>query len=137
MTQDEKRKAVAEAMLAYYSENEDDFNNDIEELDSWNGYLNDDRYYQMEELDDLLSGLSPLEILEKVGRDFNYCDDFVQFGIYGMESSNYKDYSNLLGIDFCNDIIDNASHLYLCSEIQEMIDSLDEEDEEDEDGQAC
>ena len=30
-------KTLAETLLNYYQEHEDDFNHDIEELDSWNG----------------------------------------------------------------------------------------------------
>ena len=34
-------KTLAETLLNYYQEHEDDFNHDIEELDCWNGILGD------------------------------------------------------------------------------------------------
>lgn len=41
-----------EKIKAYFEENEEIFNACIEELDSYNGYLGDDRYYPMDELDE-------------------------------------------------------------------------------------
>lgn len=36
------KKAIIADILAYFKENEEVFNNCIEELDSYNGYLGDD-----------------------------------------------------------------------------------------------
>ena len=57
---------TAEKLMQYFKENEDDFNDSIEELDSYNGYLGDDRYYAMEDLDELYSGCSATELLNPV-----------------------------------------------------------------------
>lgn len=56
-------------LLAYYKENTEDFNSDIEELDSWNGCLFDDRVTPMEELDDFYQGVEPSEILRRHSLD--------------------------------------------------------------------
>lgn len=58
-------KTLAETLLNYYQEHEDDFNHDIEELDSWNGYLGDRRIYVMEELDEIYQGTQATEILRR------------------------------------------------------------------------
>ena len=57
----------------------------------WNDYCDDCRYYDdklytMDMLDDIFSGLSPLEVLDKVGRDFDTSCDFWKDTIYGVES---------------------------------------------------
>ena len=46
-------KTLAETLLNYYKEHEEDFNHDIEELDSWNGILGDNRIEDMDYLDEL------------------------------------------------------------------------------------
>lgn len=45
-------KTLAEKLLNYYQGNDDDFNHDIEELDSYDGYLGDRTCYMMDELDE-------------------------------------------------------------------------------------
>ena len=45
-----EKSAVFKMVLEYFKENEDEFNDIIEDLDNYNGYLGDDRYYEMDEL---------------------------------------------------------------------------------------
>lgn len=52
-------------LLEYYTKNTEDFNYDIEELDSWMGYLDGERVVPMEELDDYYQDIEPLEILRR------------------------------------------------------------------------
>lgn len=66
----------------------------LESLDSWNGYLNDDRWYSMSEFDDLMYGRSPREVAEKITSDFNINDEYFRFTICGLESSDDIDYSD-------------------------------------------
>lgn len=47
MTQD-----YIERIIEAFKNDEETFINTIEDLDSWNGYLGDDRYYSMDELDE-------------------------------------------------------------------------------------
>ena len=103
---------TTEKIITYFKEHEDIFNDCIEELDSYNGYLGDDRYYCMDELDELYNGTAPSEILCRAyyGRDddtyttdasgnrtygeFNPNREYFYFNGYGnLVSSNYKDYS--------------------------------------------
>ena len=62
-------------IIDYFEENEDTFNECMEELDSYNGYLGDDRYYDMDQINDLYSGSEPIEILQRAyfGRDDDTC----------------------------------------------------------------
>ncbi len=103
---------AVEKIIAYFEENEDVFNACIEELDAYNGYLGDDRYYEMELLDEFYNGADPLELLrrayygrdndswttdsrgEKIYGEFNPNRDYFYYNGYGnLVSSDYKDYS--------------------------------------------
>lgn len=66
-------KTLEETLLNYYQENEDDFNHDIEELDSWNGILGDRRVEPMEELDEIYQSKEATEILRRAY--FGHDDD--------------------------------------------------------------
>ena len=102
-------------IIEYFETNEATFNACIEELDSYSGYLNDNRYYDMEMLSDFYHGTDPIEILQRAyfGRDddnwttdssgnktygeFNPNRDYFYFNGYGnLVSSDYKDYSAFL-----------------------------------------
>ena len=99
----------------YFKNNEDIFNDCMEELDSYNGYLGDDRYYSMDELDELYNGTEPSELLYRAfygydeetyttDRDgnktygaFNPNRDYFRYNGYGnLVSADYKDYTGML-----------------------------------------
>ena len=138
-------KTLAEKLLSYYQNNEEDFNHDIEELDGWNGYLGDYRIEDMEFLDEFYQGTEPTEILmrafyghdndtwheengEKVSGEFNPNRDYFYFNGYGnFVSTNYKDYRNFLDDYFVKEIIDNECHLDLSDGAQEIIDNYEDE----------
>lgn len=134
-------------IIAYFTENEELFNNCIEELDSYNGYLNDDRYYQMDELDELFSGQSPLEILQRsyFGHDedtwtkdsygnktygeFNPNREYFRFNGYGnLVSTNYKDYTDHLDEYAIEEMLENRDYIDsidLDEELKELFDELE------------
>ena len=112
MNENRTKKAIIADIIKYFEENEDIFNDCMEELDSYNGYLGDDCYYNMDELNDIYSGQEPQEILFRVfyGFDadmwmtdsrgdkhygaFNPNRNYFYFNGYGnLVSSDYKDYS--------------------------------------------
>lgn len=150
-----KTLALAETLLNYYKEHEEDFNYDLEELDSWNGYLGDERAEPMEYLDEIYQGTWPTEILmrayfghdddtwheengEKVYGEFNPNRDYFYFNAYGnLVSTDYKDYSSFLDEYFVQEIIDNECHLDLSDGAQEIIDSYEDEDERNEEELLC
>lgn len=142
MQETTKRTRTAEEItadiIAYFENNEDVFNDCIEELDVYNGYLGDNRYYSMDELDEFYRGSDPLEILRRAyyGRDddtyttdssgnktygeFNPNRDYFYYNGYGnLVSSNYKDYSAHL---------DNYA-IEAMSENRCYIDSIDNDEE--------
>lgn len=103
---------VTAAIIEFFKENEDVFNACMEELDSYNGYLGDDRYYCMEELDELYSDTKPIDLLHRTfyGHDddtwttdasgnktygeFNPNRTYFYYNGYGnLVSTDYKDYS--------------------------------------------
>ena len=106
------KETTVEKIIEFFNENEEIFNSCMEELDSYNGYLGDNRYYSMDELDEFYNGTEPLEILRRAyyGRDddtwttdssgnktygeFNPNRDYFYYNGYGnLVSSDYKDYS--------------------------------------------
>lgn len=117
-------------IIQYFKENEDVFSDCVEELDSYNGYLGDDRYYSMEELNDLYSGQEPQEILlrafygfdadswhtdssgNKIYEAFNPNRDYFYFNGYGnFVSSDYKDYSNKLDEYAIEEMSENRNYI--------------------------
>ena len=129
---------VTAAIIEYFKENGDIFTDCIEELDSYNGYLGDDRYYSMDELDEFYNGVEPSEILRRAyyGRDddsyttdsngdrtygeFNPNREYFYYNGYGnLVSSDYKDYSAHLDRYTIEAMSDNRSY----------IDSIDNDEE--------
>ena len=91
MTLEERREYIYNAMLDMIKADSDLAVEICEELDSWDGFLGDDRCYSMDEIDDLLYGKKPSEILNMVSSDFNYNDDYFYFNGYGnLESCDDK-----------------------------------------------
>lgn len=106
---------VTADIIAFFKDNEDSFNKAIEELDAYNGYLGDDRYFTMDELDEHYIGIEPSEILNRAyyGYDaetyttdgsgnreygqFNPNRDYFTYNGYGnLVSADYKDYTSYL-----------------------------------------
>lgn len=145
-----KDEAVAR-ILKYFEENEDVFNDCIEELDSYNGYLDDNRYYDMDELDEIYSGVEPSEILARAfyGHDesyttdeygqkhyeaFNPTRDYFNFNGYGnLVSSDYKDYTGLLNKYAIEQMAENRDEINTIDgteDLAKLFDALDEEEGE-------
>lgn len=103
------------------------FNSMCEELDSWDGFLGDDRYYPMDAFDELLYGKSPLEIAGLVeGEDFNTGDDYFRFTIYGVESTSDVDYSDYSAEDVLDRVIDDCGHLWFSDDdFKDIVEALD------------
>ena len=132
------KENTIEKIIEYFEENEETFNNCIEELDSYNGYLGDNRYYEMEMLNDLYNGVDPLELLNRAyfGRDddtwhtdsrgdkiygeFNPNREYFYYDGYGnLVSASYKDYSAHL----------DGWAIEAMSENRRYIDSIEYDDE--------
>ena len=134
---------LVEKLLAYYKENTEDFNNDIEQLDAWTGCLYDDRIYPMDELNEFFSNEKPDEIISRAfyGYDETYTKDeqrqpfnpnrnFFYFNGYGnLVSIDEVDYSDYLDNYFIQLIIDNSHNLYLSEGAEDIIDEYEYENE--------
>lgn len=141
---------TTEKIITFFEENEDIFNDCIEELDSYNGYLNDNRYYEMEMLNDFYNGTEPLELLRRVyygydedtyhtdeyGRreygEFNPNRDYFRYNGYGnLISADYKDYSANLD-DYCIEAMsENRDEIYTIEEHEELKALFDELEKEE------
>lgn len=132
------KNAIIEKIIAYFEENEEIFNACIEELDSYNGFLGDDRYYNMDDLDELMSYKSASDLLNMAyfGRDaeswhtdshgqkiydsFNPNRNYFYFNGYGnLVSADYVDYSDFL----------SKSAVETLSRYRQYIDSIEEDEE--------
>lgn len=147
------RENTIEKIIAYFEENEEIFNQCIEELDSYNGYLGDDRYYYMDDLDEFYTGTNPLEILRRAyyGRDddtwhtdasgnkiygeFNPNREYFYYNGYGnLVSSDYKDYSDKLDNYVIESMSENRCYIDTIDsddELSELFDELEQDGSED------
>lgn len=139
------KNEIIEKIIEYFEENEDLFNACIEELDSYNGFLGDDRYYDMEMLTEFCSGTDPIELLNRAyfGHDaenwhtdsrgrktydsFNPNREYFHFNGYGnLVSSNYKDYSGRLDHYAVEDMRENRQYIDTIEEYDELTALFDE-----------
>lgn len=140
--EEEKATRTAEeitaAIIEFFKENEDVFNDCIEELDGYNGYLNDDRYYSMDELDELYTGSEPSEILCRAYYGYDaetYTTDGSGNREYGQFSPNreyftYNGYGNLVSADYkdYSEHLDNYA-VKAMSENRNYIDTIEDNEE--------
>lgn len=141
------REEVVADILTYFEENDDTFTACLEELDSYNGYLGDDRYYDMEGLAEFYHDADPLELLNRAyygyAEDsctvdqwgtkrhdpFNPNADYFRYNGYGnLVSSNYKDYSNHLDHYAVDAMQEDRAELPTIDDTPELSDLFDELD---------
>lgn len=155
-------KEMLERVQSYFEDNEEAFIQVIEELDSYNGYLGDDRYYSMEELADFnipaFTNANMREASEAFDNLLNriyyghdednwhtdshgekeygeFCPNreyFTYNGYGNLVSTDYKDYSSYLTKSFVEEVYDNQNHLTVPEEVQEIFDEYDNQEEEEE-----
>ena len=140
-------ETIYKQLKELFESDEELFNSTIEELDSYNGYLNDNRYYLMDELNEIFNDSEPIEILNRAyfGRDddsyttdasgnkqyneFNPNREYFYFNGYGnLVSSDYKDYSYLLDDYFVDSLLENYEFLYIDDSIIEIIEGAEEDE---------
>ena len=143
---------IRQELKDLFEDNEELFNATIEELDSYNGYLGDDRYYYMEEIDEILNGYDIINILYDVFCGYSeaeytiddygkkhYCEfnpncDYFKFNAYGKLISAWnKDYSDYLDDYFIDNLLENRSHLSLDADVDELLDELENAEQGEED----
>lgn len=138
-------KEIRQELKDLFEEDEALFNETIEELDSYNGYLGDDRYYFMENLTDYIDTSDLWNSLiyrmfygrdddcyitnsqgEKEYSQFNPNRDYYYYNGYGnLVSSDDKDYSDYLNDYFIDNLLENRSYLNLDTDIEVLLDELE------------
>lgn len=147
-------KEIRQELKDLFEDNEELFNEAIEELDSYNGYLGDDRYYYMEDLtnyidtSDLWSSLiyrmfygrdddSYITIDssgDKEYQQFNPNRSYFYYSGYGnLISTDYKDYSNYLDDEFIDNLLENRLYLNLDADVENLLIELKNAEQEEED----
>lgn len=145
------REHTINSIIEYFENNEEIFNSCIEELDSYNGYLNDDRFYEMEMLQDFYHGTDPVELLQRAffGHDedtwhtnnhgekeygpFNPNREYFYYNGYGnLVSTNYKDYSVHLDRYLIENLSENRCYIDTIEEHEELTELFDKLEEEQE-----
>lgn len=153
-----ERAEVVADIISYLEDNTDVLSACVEQLDSYNGYLGDDRYYQMDEINDLYSGTDPIELLyrafygydeenftinahgEKEYSEFNPNRNYFRFNGYGnFVSCDYPDYSDKLDAELVDelqsyrlevDAIDDNTDLARLFDELDAIDKAEEDEDE-------
>jgi hypothetical protein len=147
------KETITAEIIAYFEKNENIFNACIEELDGYNGYLGDDRYFKMEMINEFYHGTDPLDVLYRTfyGHDednyntdangnreyaeFNPNREYFKFNAYGnLVSTNYPDYSHLLDRYFIEALAEDRQSLYEIDDNEYLTVLFDELDRFDENG---
>jgi hypothetical protein len=147
------REKTIKKIIAYFEDNNEIFNECIEELDSYTGYLGDNRYYEMELLNEIYSESEPLELLRraffghdednwhtdgsgnKIRAEFNPNRDYFKFNGYGnLISTDYPDYSEYIDDEYAIEEM-NKNRQWIDAiddnyELSKLFDELENEDNE-------
>ena len=143
--------ATVEKIIKYFQENEESFNRAIEQLDAYNGWLNDDLFYRMEELDELYE--KPLDAMMRAyyGHDAEvystdkdgtkhygeFCPNrkyFYYNGNGNLVSCDYKDYSDYLTEETIREMAEHRRDVWEIDndyDLSVLFDELEEETEEE------
>lgn len=146
-----KRDEIVKEIIKYFEDNDKLFTACIEDLDSYNGYLGDDRFYYMDEIDEIYS--DPLEALRRAyyGHDGEvyetdergekhyapFCPnrEYFTFNGYGnFVSYDEKDYSDHLDEYAVDAMQENRREIYGINDdetLRGLFDQLDEIDASD------
>lgn len=96
----------------------------VNEVNSYDGSLEDMCYYEMYMLDEFFCEMKPTEFLQKLARDFDNCAEGFKFTIYGIESTCMEDVvEEIKGYaeDVANAIENNLGNIYLPSSLEEAL----------------
>lgn len=92
----------------------------VREVNGWDGSLEEFEYYEMEQINDLLHGAEPLEILRMAHYgEFDWNDDYFTVNDYGNLDSTSENY-------FHGELIDNSKEI--TGRYNELVESGDIED---------
>jgi len=138
---------IVEKALEYFENNEQDFNYTIEELDSWCGYLDGQRYEYMDCIGDYFYDSSVKDIIEAAlngidvsGGNFDTDREFFYWDWNQLVSTDNNSYSDWLNRYFIEKLYEeysrnrkrNWSNMGLPKEIETMFAEYYENEVEDE-----
>lgn len=145
MTNTRTKDIVINEIIKLFTEDEEVFNNCIEDLDSYNGYLGDDRYYNMDELKEFYYNADVMDLINRVyygySEDETYTDehgqikhcqfnpnqDYFRYNGYGnLVSAWYKDYMVFLNEYFIDDLLQYRQEVYSIEDDARLVELLDE-----------
>lgn len=148
MTNTRTKDIIINDIIKLFAEDEELFNNCIEELDSYNGYLGDDRYYRMEELEEFYYNANVADLMNRVfygySEDETYTDehgqiihcqfnpnqDYFTYNGYGnLVSARHKNYYNFLDEYFIEDLTKYRQWVYSIEDNARLVELLDELEE--------
>lgn len=131
-------KYIINKIREYFKDNLEIFNTCVEQLDDYNGYLNGERYYSMDEFDEICFGLTSTEIALKIYYGF----DADSYTTYGYGNKSYSEFNphrkyvlyNGLGNFISSDVKDysvclNDYIINVMNENREYIDEIYENDD--------
>lgn len=143
MTVYTKADAAVDAIIEWFEENQEAFTECIEELDCYDGYLGDERYYSMCDLEEFVRGGDVIYWLNRAyfGHDendtnssFNPNRDYFRFNGYGnLVSSDWKDYSDMIDKWAVERLSQERYHLLSIEdydELAKLFDALEEAETE-------
>lgn len=138
------KNELREKLMDYFRDNEDDMNDVMEQLDSWDGFLGDDAYFPMDELYDFynISGRDDFDNLmarifyghDQYGDEtaFNPNREYFSYNGYGnLVSSDYKDYTGKLDDYFIDEVIENRDEITLPDGVADIFYDYDTSDQDD------
>ena len=146
------REKAIDNIIEFFDREKDLFNEAVEQLDWYNGYLGDNKYYDMCMLDELYHDADPLELLRRAyyGYDedwyttdssgnrhygeFNPNRDWFKFNGYGnLVSTDWIDYSDYNDRYAIESMLENRAYIDIIDEDSNLCELFDilEEIEED------
>lgn len=118
-----------ESLKKYLTNNVEELKDVVNELNSWNGCLENLEVYENDEefFNTFFHGNPSEAVRASCYGDYNYMDEYVRFNGYGnLESLNEYDYRQEL-IDYIDDIVDelinNRDSLYLSDTLAGLLEN--------------
>lgn len=131
-----KYDELVEKAIETINKDDDLFIQLVDELDSYMGFADGFRCFQMDELDDFYCDCKVSKLLNDITDDFNLNDDYFYFSIYGVESTDsvidlYRDHTDA-GEIFDNLLNYHYNIYYYDSDFEELMESIVNFNSEDE-----
>ena len=94
----------------------------VQEVNGWDSSLKDYDYMEMEQLDEMLNGVEPTEVLRMAHfGEFNWSDDYFTINVYGnLDSISENDFHGEL-IDNSKEIVERYNELVEAGDIENIL----------------